>query len=118
LLDIRLHPDGQLSGFSKKEDLSYFLKELISCDYRHLPRLAPVDDILKAYRADHDWGKYERGFEALMNQRDIPSTLDKTLFEEKACCLLCSEDTPEQCHRRLVAERLKREWKNVEIIHL
>ena len=118
LLDIRLHPDGQLSGFSKKEDLSYFLRELIGCEYKHLPRLAPIDEILKTYRADHDWAKYERGFESLMDQRAIPDTLEKTLFEEKTCCLLCSEDTPEQCHRRLVAERLKREWKNVEIIHL
>jgi uncharacterized protein (DUF488 family) len=99
MMDIRLHPDGQLSGFSKKEDLSFFLKELIGCDYKHMPRLAPEDDILKAYRTDHDWGKYEIAFETLMDKRGIPDTLDKTLFEEKACCLLCSEDTPKHCHR-------------------
>jgi uncharacterized protein (DUF488 family) len=118
LVDIRLHPDGQLSGFSKKEDLSYFLKELISCGYRHMPNLAPTDDILKTYRKDHDWQKYELAFEELMKQRGIPDVLDQTLFEEKACCLLCSEDTPEKCHRRLVAERLADNWSNVEIIHL
>ena len=57
LIDIRLHPDGQLSGFSKKDDLSFFLKELINSDYRHMPRLAPEDEILKTYRIDHDWEK-------------------------------------------------------------
>jgi uncharacterized protein (DUF488 family) len=118
VVDIRLRPDGQLAGFTKKEDLRYFLKELIACDYRHWPQLAPTDEILKGYRSDHDWPKYERCFEALMEQRGIPATLDKTLFEEKACCLLCSEATPEKCHRRMVAERLARTWNNVEIIHL
>ena len=118
LVDIRLHPDGQLSGFSKKDDLTYFLKELNQCDYRHMPILAPADDILKEYRSDKDWGKYELAFEALMDERAIPSVLDQTLFEEKSCCLLCSEDTPYKCHRRLVAERLQKFWKDVQIIHL
>ena len=32
--------------------------------------------------------------------------------------LLCSEDKPHRCHRRLVAEYLKNHWGNVEIAHL
>lgn len=118
LVDIRLHPDGQLAGFTKKEDLRYFLKELIGCDYRHIERLAPTDEILKVYRSDNNWNKYERSFLTLMHERGIPETLDQTLFEDKVCCLLCSEPTPEKCHRRLVAELLAKSWENVEIIHL
>ncbi len=118
LVDIRLHPDGQLAGFTKKGDLPYFLDELIGCDYRHELRLAPSDEILKAYRKDRNWAKYEVAFDQLMEQRGIPGTLDRTLFEEKVCCLLCSEDKPEKCHRRLVAERLAHAWGDVEIIHL
>jgi uncharacterized protein (DUF488 family) len=118
LVDIRLHPDGQLAGFTKKEDLRYFLKELIDCEYRHIPSLAPNDELLKTYRKDHDWSKYEEGFERLMDQRGIPETLDRVLIEEKTCCLLCSEATPEKCHRRLVAERVAGTWEEVEIIHL
>jgi len=118
LVDIRLHPDGQLSGFSKKDDLAYFLRELIQCKYHHMPNLAPTDEILKGYRGDKDWSKYEQSFESLMDQRGIPETLDRTLFEEKVCCLLCSEDTPHQCHRRLVVERLAKNWAGVEIVHI
>jgi uncharacterized protein (DUF488 family) len=118
LVDIRLRPDGQLAGFTKKEDLRFFLDRLIGCDYCHMPRMAPEDEILKAYRADHNWLMYEKAFEVLMEVRCIPESLDKTLFEEKTCCLLCSEPTPEKCHRRLVAERLARFWNDVEIIHL
>ena len=118
LIDIRLHPDGQLSGFTKKEDLRYFLKELIQCDYLYIDMLAPTDEILKAYRADKNWAKYESSFLSLLKQRNIPQTLNRTLFEAKSCCLLCSEPTPERCHRRLVSETMEKVWTNFEIVHL
>lgn len=118
LIDIRLHPDGQLAGFTKSNDLRYFLKELIHCDYRYVDQLAPTDEILKTYRTDKDWRKYEQTFLDLLDQRGIPETLDHTLFEEQRCCLLCSEATPEHCHRRLVAEILSKKWDRVKIVHL
>ena len=118
LVDVRLRPDGQLAGFAKREDLAYFLAELAACDYRHLVALAPTDDILADYRQDRDWDRYVRRFEALMDERGVPQTLDRDLFTERACCLLCSEATPDRCHRRLVAERLARHWSGVEVVHL
>jgi uncharacterized protein (DUF488 family) len=120
LVDIRLNPHGQLSGFAKQVDLPYFLRELAGgCGYAHLPELAPTKDILKEYRGGGtEWPEYERRFEALMDERNVPATLDRSLFESGACCLLCSEATPEQCHRRLVAERLRAHWPGVEIVHL
>jgi uncharacterized protein (DUF488 family) len=118
LVDIRVHPGGQLSGFAKGDDLAYFLRELAGCAYTHMPELAPTDEILSTYRNDHNWPLYVERFESLMDSRNIPSSLDRALFEQARCCLLCSEDTPQQCHRRLVAERLAREWGDVEVIHL
>lgn len=119
LVDIRVSPDGQLSGFARKDDLPYFLDRLAEgCGYLHLPELAPTKEILKDYRADGDWSRYVRRFEALLDERDIPATLEREDFEAQVSCLLCSEATPEQCHRRLVAERLARYWPDVEIIHL
>jgi uncharacterized protein (DUF488 family) len=118
LVDIRLHPDGQLAGFTRQQDLRYFLTQLIHCDYRYLPQLAPTTELLRAYRSDKDWEKYQLAYLTLLDERDIPGTLDRALFEEKTCCLLCSEAKPEQCHRRLVAERLAACWQDVEIVHL
>lgn len=118
LADIRLHPTGQLSGFAKQDDLRFFLQALANCDYIHLPQLAPTDDILTAYRKDKKWPKYVEQFEALMDERGIPETLDRSLFEDRPTCLLCSEQTPDKCHRRLVAERIANRWHGIEIIHL
>ena len=118
LLDIRLNPYGQLSGFSKKDDLAYFLDRLSGIEYHHLPQLAPTEDILKTYRANKNWTEYVQRFETLMDERQIPDALDRSLFESGPACLLCSEATPKQCHRRLIADRLAADWGDVEIRHL
>ncbi len=117
LADIRLRPGGQLSGFSKGSDLAYFLDRLCGCAYQHMPLLAPTKDILDGYRKDGDWTRYERRFRLLLDERRVPDALDKALFEANRACLLCSEATPEQCHRRLVAERLAKAWQ-AQVVHL
>ncbi len=119
LVDIRVSPDGQLSGFAKKDDLPYFLSRLADgCTYVHMPELAPSKEILREYREDGNWARYVERFESLMSARNIPISLDRAAFEAQDSCLLCSEPTPKQCHRRLVAERLAASWPNVEIVHL
>jgi uncharacterized protein (DUF488 family) len=119
LIDIRINPHGQLSGFARQEDLPYFLKELSGgCQYVYLPLLAPTKEMMNDFREKGDWEQYVSRFEALMDERDIPAALDRSIFESVACCLLCSEATPEHCHRRLVAERLARSWPDVQIVHL
>ena len=118
LIDIRLNPGGQLAGFAKQGDLAYFLSEIVDCEYHHEVNLAPTAPILSDYRENHDWPEYVRRFEALMDERGVPESLDRKLFTERRCCLLCSEATPDHCHRRLVAERLARCWSDVEVVHL
>ena len=117
VVDVRLNNVSQLAGFAKKNDLEYFLREICKMDYVHLPDLAPTKEMLDAYRSDHrDWQTYERQFIELMDDRRIAKKSIKRIIAN--ACLLCSEDTPEHCHRRLVAEYLHRHWGNVEIVHL
>ncbi len=119
LVDIRISPDGQLSGFAKRDDLPYFLSRLAGgCQYVHMPGLAPTKEMLVDHRVDSDWSRYVERFEALMDTRGIPESLNRAEFEELTSCLLCSEPTPEKCHRRLVAERMAAHWRDVEVIHL
>ncbi len=117
LIDARLNNVSQLAGFTKKEDLKFFTREICKIDYVHLPELSPTKDILDAYKKDGgDWAVYERQFLALLTARRIEEKLDKRLFD--GGCLLCSEATPERCHRRLIAEYLREKWGDVEILHL
>ena len=119
VVDIRANPRGQLSAYAKQRDLPFFLSRLADgCEYIHVPELAPTREILTDYRSDGDWSHYVERFEALMDERGIPEALDRGVFERLTICLLCSEPTPEQCHRRLVAERLAAHWPGVEVRHL
>lgn len=117
LVDVRLNNVSQLAGFAKRDDLEYFLQKLCRIKYIHLPELAPTKEMLDAYRNDHrDWDIYEREFIDLMTQRRIEKMGIKRIISNS--CLLCSEDKPDNCHRRLVAEYLNRYWGDVEIVHL
>jgi len=119
LVDIRLNPNGQLSGFAKQNDLPYLLANLAAdCQYVYMPELAPTQEILGDFRRNSDWAQYEARFETLMDERGVPGILNRSDFEKLASCLLCSEPTPEHCHRRLVAERIAVVWNDVAVIHL
>ncbi|MGD0872263.1 MAG: DUF488 domain-containing protein [Bryobacteraceae bacterium] len=117
LIDIRLNNVSQLAGFTKKNDLRYFTKTICNIDYVHLPELAPTADILDPYKKakNGDWQLYERQFLDLMRSRHVENSPRGIL---DGGCLLCSEEEPLHCHRRLVAEYLKEHWGDVEIEHL
>jgi uncharacterized protein (DUF488 family) len=118
VVDVRLHNTSQLAGFAKANDLAYFLEKIGGIQYAHQPLLAPTDSMLKAYKKQKgDWSAYEEHFLRLMSERQIesrfrPETLD-------GVCLLCSEDRPHHCHRRLVCEYLNKKWDGaLEVRHL
>lgn len=117
IVDVRLNNMSQLAGFSKKGDLQYFLREIGDIEYIHLLELAPTQDILDEYKKNKgDWSVYEEKFLRLISERKIEDRVSHDLLDHS--CLLCSEATPEHCHRRLVAEYLKSKWNDLQIIHL
>ena len=117
IVDVRLHNLSQLAGFAKRDDLRYFLSEVCGMGYVHLPELAPTKEILDDYRKrGGDWESYEVQFRDLMRRRRIAESVSRETVENG--CLLCSEDTPDRCHRRLVAEYLNDHWGGIEITHL
>jgi uncharacterized protein (DUF488 family) len=118
LIDVRLNNTSQLAAFAKKDDLAYFLQALCAIEYHHEPLLAPTPEILDAYKKSKgDWAAWERDFKALIRSRHIEKHLDRTQFVQPTV-LLCSELTPEHCHRRLVLEYLAKNWGDITIEHL
>lgn len=117
LVDVRLNNVSQLAGFTKKNDLRYFTKAICKIEYMHLPDLAPTSEILDAYKKHNgDWDVYEQQFLDLMRSRNIQETTSREILD--GACLLCSEEKPYHCHRRLVAEYLKEKWGDIEIEHI
>lgn len=119
VVDIRLRPYGQLAGYSNKDDLRYVLEEYEKIKYQHEMMLAPTNDLLDNYRKDLDWTAYEKKFYELLRERKVEKLINSITNGFTRFCLLCSEDKPEKCHRRLVAEYFSQIAPNTfEIIHI
>lgn len=117
IVDTRINTDSQLSAFAKQVDLKYFLGKLTHSGYEHASILAPTGDLLSSYRKKEiSWRQYEASYLALLAARRVEERLSMQTLD--GACLLCSEATPEHCHRRLAAEYLSRAWGGVQIVHL
>lgn len=117
LIDTRINPNSQLSAFAKANDLPFLLKEICNIDYHYERLLAPSKDLLSRFRKKViDWDEYAYSYVGLLEERNVPSALNTELFRNGV--LLCSEATPERCHRRLACEYLQQHWERVSITHL
>lgn len=58
LIDVRLNNSSQLAGFTKRDDLAYFLRELCDASYIHELLLAPEHDLFDEYRKNR--GSWEK----------------------------------------------------------
>ena len=121
IIDIRENRAGQLQGFARFPDIAYFLQRIAGAEYVYQPLLAPTLEIRKAYRSTRDWEQYEKSFRQLMGQRSALDLMNPDDYNGKVA-FLCSEPTPEKCHRRLVAEMLAEKWiaagHSVKVRHL
>ena len=118
MIDVRLHNTSQLAGFTKRDDLEYFLGAICKAAYRHEPLLSPTEEILDGYKKKAiAWEEYEGRFRALLEERRVEDALDRKSFAVPTA-LLCSEPTAGHCHRRLVAEHLAAQWGDVKVVHL
>lgn len=121
LLDIRLNNVSQLAGYTKKDDLCFFLKRILNVKYIHSVKLAPTKQILDDYKNSKiSWDKYEIEYYKLLEERNVKNLFSTIVdLNKETICLLCSEEKANYCHRRLLAEYLKNNLsQNIEIIHL
>jgi uncharacterized protein (DUF488 family) len=117
VIDIRLNNHSQLAGFTKGKDLEYFLEAIAGIKYHYFIQAAPEESLLKSWQDKKiTWSEYETTYKAMLVKRNILDRIDVKILDDG--CLLCSEPTPEQCHRRLLAEYLKEKIPGLEIRHI
>ena len=116
VIDIRINKTSQLAAFAKGSDLPYLLRATGGIGYLSHSELAPTKELLKSYRTkDIAWEEFETRYMQQIEDTKAISGLNKSDFD--SACLLCSEETADKCHRRLLAEKLAQMW-GVEIVHL
>lgn len=118
LIDARLNNKSQLAGFTKVKDFPYLLKQIGGVQYYHLDSLAPSKELLDGYKDGKvSWSEYEEVYSNLLESRNLDTITPDILND---ACILCSEPTADQCHRRLAAEYLQEKYPDIslEIVHL
>jgi len=116
LVDIRLNNKSQLAGFANAKHLPYFL-ELHTIDYEYKPQFAPSKKLLKDYKDKIvNWEQYEKIYNDILLNREVIQ--DISIEEFDSAVLLCSEATANMCHRRLFAEYLANNFKDISVKHL
>jgi uncharacterized protein YeaO (DUF488 family) len=117
IIDIRISNTSQLSGFAKGKDLQFFARRLANIDYEHQLKFAPTKELLSRYRKKEiSWQEYTEAYLNLLDTRNIKEIISGESLNQ--CCLLCSEHSPEKCHRRLLAEYLQEIQPDIQIFHL
>lgn len=120
VIDVRLNNSSQLAGFSKGEDLKFFLKSIGNIEYVHEVIFAPTKEILDDYKKGKiDWKAYETQYDMLMRKRKVDEYIEKKGKDYwKDACLLCSEELPENCHRRLASMEIMVIYPELDLKHL
>ena len=119
VLDVRLYNSYQLAGFSKYPDIKYFLKKIANIEYLSDSMFAPSEELLTAYREKRiNWDDYTERFTQIMELRGIIDYIENKYGDLNGYCLLCSEDKPDKCHRRLLAEMICEHFGGYELKHL
>lgn len=118
LVDVRINNTSQLAGFAKGKDLAYFVKQICGISYDHITDFAPTKELLDQWHDKHvTWQEYEKIYRSLLTQRKIANIY--SLDEFDGACFLCSEETPELCHRRLLVEYMSELYpEEITIKHL
>ena len=118
LVDIRISNNSQLAGFAKGKDLAYFVKQICGINYQHVLDFAPTKELLdRWHKQTVTWEEYIDEYTAMLKARDIIKKYGVKQFD--GACFLCSEETADICHRRLLAEYMRdHSAEEVRIIHL
>ena len=111
--DIRLWRTSTHVPFYSGDSLATAL----GARYEYHPEFAPSTEILTGYKDGRiKWPDYERMYRKLLDVRAPTDELDPTAIDR--VCLLCTEKSALQCHRRSAAEYIATQILDTEIVHL
>jgi uncharacterized protein (DUF488 family) len=83
-----------------------------------LQALAASQGIDYIYMGNELGGPRDEGSGRWMGSDEFKRGIDiiRSKAAKRACCVLCAERTPENCHRRLIAEQLVKQ--GIQVVHI
>lgn len=109
VLDVRLKNTNQLCGFTKRDDLAYFVPRLTGARYVHDPRFAPTPELLARYVSHKlDFDGYAAEYGKLLAARKAVAAFRKDYGAFKSVTILGAATRKRHSHAEALADRLTR----------
>lgn len=119
IVDIRLGNTSQLAGFTKKDDLAYFLKEICGCTYEHRPDLAPTKEMMDEYKSKSiTREEFERRYCEIVRGRGAISGFADKYGGYERIGLLCSGADITSCHQQLLSTMLAGQEPSLTVVNV
>ena len=105
IIDVRALPLSRKPGFSKTQ-LSLKLKSA-NIQYIHLGKLGTPKKIREELKLSHNYFSFFKKMSNYLSDKQDTINIAHDHTMNSTCCLMCFEKQVEQCHRKLIAEKIK-----------
>jgi uncharacterized protein (DUF488 family) len=117
VLDVRAIAFSRKPGFSKTA-LSRNL-ENANIRYVHFPDLGTPKPIREKLKSTGDYNEFFETMDTHLTEKEDAIEDAYKIVNENTCCLMCFEHLADQCHRILVAKKIKiKDGNGLQIKHL
>ena len=112
VVDTRLKNTNQLAGFTKRDDLAYFVEELVHARYVHDKLFAPAPTMMERYiHGNIGWDAYADAYREDMREREaVPQFFDR-YGDCESVALVGTATRSRRSHVEVLAEMLE-EFQN------
>ena len=105
IIDVRALPLSRKPGFSKTK----LAQKLQSADiqYIHLGELGTPKDIREELKLSQDYPTFFKRMNIYLSDKQDSIEIAYNHVMNNTCCLMCFEKNASQCHRKIIAEKIK-----------
>ena len=108
LLDTRLKNTNQLAGFTKRDDLAYFVKRLTGAEYKHDLLFAPAPTLFERYiHGNIDWDAYASAYRDDLRERNAIEQFFDRYGDKRSVALVGTATRARRSHAEVLKEMLE-----------
>ena len=105
IIDVRALPLSRKPGFSKSKLSQRLQSENIQ--YKHLGELGTPKNIREELKLSQDYPTFFKRMNIYLSDKQDSIEIAYNHVMNNTCCLMCFEKNASQCHRKIIAEKIK-----------
>ena len=108
VIDTRLKNTNQLAGFTKRDDLAFFVERIVHGRYVHDKLFAPAPTMMERYiHGNIGWDAYADAYREDMREREAVPQFFERYGEYESVALVGTATHARRSHVEILAEMLK-----------